>query len=98
MLVCGGSAGHINPAIATADALRKLMPDCAILFVGAGRAMEKRLVPQAGLNISVVTNFLPCTGISLPFFSYGGSALAIQLAEMGILLSISRDIPATKAG
>ena len=51
MLVCGGSAGHINPAIATADALRKLMPDCAILFVGAGRAMEKRLVPQAGYEL-----------------------------------------------
>ena len=56
------------------------------------------LAIQTFLNISVVTNFLPCTGISLPFFSYGGSALAIQLAEMGILLSISRDIPATKAG
>ena len=56
------------------------------------------LAIQTFLNISVVTNFLPCTGISLPFFSYGGSALAIQLAEMGILLSISRDIPVTRAG
>ena len=56
------------------------------------------LAIQTFLNISVVTNFLPCTGISLPFFSYGGSALLIQLAEMGILLSISRDIPATRAG
>ena len=56
------------------------------------------LAIQTFLNISVVTNFLPCTGISLPFFSYGGSALAIQLAEMGILLSISRDIPATRTG
>lgn len=56
------------------------------------------LAIQVFLNISVVTNFLPCTGISLPFFSYGGSALAIQLAEMGILLSVSRDIPVTRAG
>ena len=56
------------------------------------------LAIQTFLNISVVTNFLPCTGISLPFFSYGGSALAIQLAEMGILLSVSRDIPVTRAG
>lgn len=45
---------------------------------------------QALLNIAVVTNSVPNTGISLPFFSYGGSALLMQLAEMGILLSVSR--------
>lgn len=45
---------------------------------------------QAALNILVVTNTVPNTGISLPFFSYGGTALMILLAEMGIILSISR--------
>ena len=45
---------------------------------------------QAILNMAVVTNLIPNTGISLPFFSYGGSALTILLGEMGILLSISR--------
>lgn len=45
---------------------------------------------QALLNIAVVTNTIPNTGISLPFFSYGGTALIIQLAEMGIILNISR--------
>lgn len=45
---------------------------------------------QALLNIAVASNAFPNTGISLPFFSYGGTALLIQLAEMGILLSISR--------
>lgn len=45
---------------------------------------------QALLNIGVVTNAIPNTGISLPFFSYGGTALVMQLAEMGILLNISR--------
>ena len=54
------------------------------------------LAVQVFLNISVVTNFMPTTGISLPFFSYGGTALMIQLAEMGIILSISRQIPAPK--
>lgn len=45
---------------------------------------------QAALNIMVVTNTIPNTGISLPFFSYGGTALVILLSEMGIVLSISR--------
>jgi len=45
---------------------------------------------QAILNICVVTNTIPNTGISLPFFSYGGTALVMLLAEMGVLLSISR--------
>lgn len=45
---------------------------------------------QAILNIAVVTATLPTTGIALPFFSYGGTALVMQLAEMGIILSISR--------
>lgn len=45
---------------------------------------------QALLNIAVASNAFPNTGISLPFFSYGGTALVIQLAEMGILLNISR--------
>lgn len=45
---------------------------------------------QAVLNIAVVTNTIPNTGISLPFFSYGGTAIMMQLGEMGILLNISR--------
>lgn len=50
---------------------------------------------QVFLNIAVVSNLIPNTGISLPFFSYGGTALAVQLAEMGIVLSVSRQMPAT---
>ena len=45
---------------------------------------------QTILNLGVVTNLLPSTGIALPFFSYGGTALAVNLGEMGIILSISR--------
>ena len=54
------------------------------------------LAVQVFLNIGVVTNLIPNTGISLPFFSYGGTALMIQLAEMGVVLGISRQIPAPK--
>lgn len=56
------------------------------------------LAVQVFLNMAVVTNVIPTTGISLPFFSYGGTALIIQLAEMGIILAVSRQIPAAKQG
>ena len=45
---------------------------------------------QSVLNILVVTDMIPNTGISLPFFSFGGTALLILLAEMGLVLGISR--------
>ena len=45
---------------------------------------------QTVLNLCVVSNLLPSTGIALPFFSYGGTALAVNLGEMGVILSISR--------
>ena len=51
---------------------------------------------QILLNLMVVTNLLPSTGIALPFFSYGGTALAMNLAEMGIVLSVSRGCSRSK--
>lgn len=48
------------------------------------------LAMQTFLNIAVVTGLLPTTGISLPFFSYGGTALLLQLVEMGVVLSVSK--------
>ena len=62
----------------------------ALVIVG----ITTLLAVQVFLNIAVVTNLIPATGISLPFFSYGGTALIIQLAEMGIVLAVSRQIPA----
>ena len=53
---------------------------------------------QTFLNIAVVTGLIPATGISLPFFSYGGTALALQLFEMGIVRSVSRQNPAPRNG
>lgn len=52
--------------------------------------LTTHLALQTFLNIGVVTNFLPATGISLPFFSYGGTALLLQLFEMGLILAVSR--------
>lgn len=66
----------------------------ALLVVG----ITTQVALQTFLNIAVVTSLIPATGISLPFFSYGGTALALQLAEMGIVLSVSRQIPAPRNG
>ncbi len=65
----------------------------SLLIVG----LTTLIAAQTLLNIGVVTGALPTTGISLPFFSYGGTALLIQLASMGIILSVSRQIVAPKA-
>lgn len=58
------------------------------MLLGLGITFQIGL--QAVLNICVVTNTIPNTGIALPFFSYGGTALLMLLGEMGILLNISR--------
>lgn len=63
-------------------------PDRFGFMLGVG--IVTQICIQAVLNIAVVTNTIPNTGISLPFFSYGGTALLMQLGEMGILLNISR--------
>ena len=45
---------------------------------------------QVAINVAVVSNLLPNTGISLPFFSYGGTSMLMLMAQMGVVLSISR--------
>lgn len=59
------------------------------MLLGVGLTFQIGL--QVILNIMVVTNTIPNTGISLPFFSYGGTSLIMLLAEMGVVLSISRN-------
>ena len=63
-------------------------PDRFSTVLGTG--LITLIAVQTVLNLGVVTNLLPSTGIALPFFSYGGTALAVNLGEMGIVLSISR--------
>ncbi len=67
-------------------AMRHPDPFCALTVFG----ICTKVAVQVLLNIAVVTNSIPNTGISLPFFSYGGSSLVMLFAEMGILLSFSR--------
>ena len=60
------------------------------MLLGVG--LTTLLAIQVILNVAVVSNLLPSTGISLPFFSSGGTAVIMQLAECGIMLNISRSI------
>ena len=61
----------------------------ALLVVGVMGHISIQVI----LNIAVVTNVIPNTGITLPFISYGGSAVLLQLAEIGIVLNVARNIP-----
>lgn len=60
IFTCGGTGGHINPAIAIADILKERHPDCNILFIGATGKMEEILVPKAGYKLKC----LPASGLS----------------------------------
>jgi len=60
IFTCGGTAGHINPALAVANLMRERHPDCNILFIGAQGHMEEKLVPQAGYALRC----LPGSGLS----------------------------------
>ncbi len=60
IFTCGGTAGHINPAIAVANMIRERYPESKILFIGAKGHMEERLVPQAGFELKC----LPASGLS----------------------------------
>ena len=63
-------------------------PDMFGSLVAAG--ITSMVAIQVIINIAVVTSSMPATGMPLPFFSYGGTALFIMFCEMGVLLNISR--------
>ena len=55
LLTCAGTAGHINPAIAVADALKRADSEAEFLFIGSGRELENRLIPAAGYHVENIT-------------------------------------------
>ena len=80
MFVCGGTAGHINPALAAAAALRKRAPGAEIMFVGSGRELEKRLIPQAGYELVNIRMTGIVRGLSLKSIS-GNLRTAVNLVS-----------------
>ena len=55
LFVCGGTAGHINPALAIAGELRNRLPEAEFLFIGSGRELENRLIPQAEFEMTNIS-------------------------------------------
>lgn len=84
LFTCGGTAGHINPAIAVAGKLRELDPECEVLFVGAKGHMEENLVPREGYEIRTVN----ITNISR---GHSMEALRHNIDTVRNVLSATRD-------
>ncbi len=83
IFTCGGTGGHINPAIAVANAWRERHPDSKILFIGAEGHMEEQLVPQAGYELrtfpaSGMCRKLNFTGIRKNFQAVGNVVSAVK--------------------
>lgn len=94
IFTCGGTAGHINPAIAVANIVKQRRPDCNILFIGAQGHMEEQLVPNAGYEL--VT--LPGSGLSRKL-SFSGikknlNAIKCVLSAVAKCRKIIRDFEA----
>ena len=83
---CGGTAGHINPAIAVANVCKERHPDANILFIGGAGGMEEKLVPKAGYQI--VT--LPADGASR------GKSLKALMHNAKVLANVVRSVQACK--
>ncbi len=86
LLFCGLIARGIRIAMRAEDGFSRML----------ALGITVKMALQVLLNVAVVTNSIPNTGISLPFFSYGGSSLVMLFFEMGIMLSIARRSSMTK--
>lgn len=83
VLAGGGTGGHVYPMVAVAEALRRLCPEVGILFVGTGRGIETRVVPERGFCLELM-NVLPIRGTGI------GGALRGALRAAGAVLEAGR--------
>ena len=65
IFTCGGTAGHINPAIAIAKMMQERHPDARILFIGATGHMEEKLVPAAGTVETTMQRYLATSALRM---------------------------------
>lgn len=88
LFTCGGTAGHINPALAVAGKLREIYPDGEFLFIGSGRAMERNLIPREGFELRNIT----ITGFSRSLSMSGLKKNAATLRNVFIARKESEEI------
>ena len=88
---CGGTAGHINPAIGVAGRLRRIDPDCEILFIGAEGMMETNLVPREGYEIKTVKISNISRSLSLTGIKHNARTLKNVVCSLGEAKKIIRD-------
>ncbi len=94
IFTCGGTAGHINPAIAVANILKEAHPDCKILFIGATGHMEEKLVPQAGYDLKCLPGSGLSRGKSLAAIKKNLHAVKCVISAVGQCKKIIRDFGA----
>ena len=75
IFTCGGTGGHINPAIAVANQLKERYPDTNILFVGGKGDMEEKLIPSAGYQLKTIDTSCMARGISFSSLKYNVRAV-----------------------
>ena len=91
IFTCGGTGGHINPAIAVANILKERHPDCKILFIGAEGHMEEQLVPQAGYELVCLPGSGLSRGKSLAALKKNIRAARCELSAVSRCKKIIRD-------
>ena len=94
IFTCGGTAGHINPAIAVANILKERHPDCRILFIGATGHMEEKLVPQAGYELKCLPGSGLSRGKNLAALKKNLHAVKCVISAVGECKKIIRDFKA----
>ena len=94
IFTCGGTGGHINPAIAVANTLKERHPDCNILFIGANGGMEEKLVPRAGYAIRMVDSACFARSLNWRGMKWNISAVSRNLRAIRACKKILRDFGA----
>ena len=90
IFTCGGTAGHINPAIAVANIVKERHPDCNILFIGAKGHMEEKLVPKAGYELKCLPGAGLSRGKNLAALKKNFGAVKSALSAVGACKKIFR--------
>ncbi len=94
IFTCGGTGGHINPAIAVANTWKERHPDSNILFIGAKDRMEETLVPKAGYRLETIPASGMARGKSLKALKHNMRAVSYVLQSVGRCKKIIRDFGA----